>query len=341
MTTRIQTDAIMLRSFGGPQELRLERIAVSPPRPGEVMIRHTAINVNFHDIYVRTGQYRTLALPGTPGLDAVGRVEMVGEGVSSLRLGQRVAWVNSAYSGYAERKLLPADLAIPLPDTISDEAAAATLMKAMTVRMLIKDCFRVQAGQTVLVHAAAGGVGQLLCQWCSALGARVIATVGSTAKAEIARASGAADTILYREENFVARVLELTGGTGVAAAFDSVGKDTFDGSLRCLDFGGMLVNYGQSSGPVAPFTPADLATRSLCVTRPILFHWIRTAETLQQCAFEALGALADGTIRAIDPVVLQLDQAAEAHRMLEAGESPGGIVLVPAGDETVDRPDHT
>ena len=325
----MQTDAIVLRRYGGPEELVLERVPLPEPGPGEILLRHSAINVNFHDTYVRTGQYHTLQLPGIPGLDAVGVVEAVGPGVAGLAVGERVAWISGAYGGYAARRVLRADLAIRLPDGIGDAQAAASLMKAFTVRMLVRDSYRVRAGDTVLVHAAAGGVSQLLCQWCKALGARVIGTVSSEAKAEVARACGADDIVFYRSEDFVARVMALTGGAGVAAVYDSVGKDTFAGSLRCLDYSGTLVNFGQSSGPVAPFTPAELAVRSLTVTRPILFHKIRRPDQLAAYAADTFDAFDRGILRPIEPKVLPLAQAAEAHRILEAGASPGGLVLVP------------
>jgi NADPH2:quinone reductase len=325
----MRTDAIVLRRHGGPDELVLEQVALGEPGPGEILLAHRAINVNFHDTYVRTGQYRTLALPGIPGLDAVGVVEAIGPGVEGLAPGDRVAWISGAYGGYAARRILPAAVAFRVPDGIGDAQAAASLMKAFTVRMLVRDSFAVAAGQTILIHAAAGGVSQLLCQWCKALGARVIGTVSSEAKAEVARACGADDIIFYRSEDFVARVGELTGGEGVAAVYDSVGHDTFSGSMRCLDYGGTLVNFGQSSGPVAPFPPSDLAVRSLTVTRPILFHKIRSPDQIRAYADETFDAFDRGIVRPIDPVILPLARAADAHRLLEAGESPGGIVLKP------------
>lgn len=325
----MRTEAIVLRRHGGPEELVLEQVPLAEPGPGEILIAHSAINVNFHDTYVRTGQYRTLALPGIPGLDAVGTVEAIGPGVEGLAPGDRVAWISGAYGGYAARRILPAALAFRLPDGIGDAQAAASLMKAFTVRMLVRDSHRVEPGQTVLVHAAAGGVSQLLCQWCKALGARVIGTVSSEAKAEIARACGADEIVFYRSEDFVARVDALTGGAGVAAVYDSVGRDTFAGSLRCLDYGGMLVNFGQSSGPVEPFPPSDLAVRSLSVTRPILFHKIRTREQLETYVDDTFDAIDRGVVRPIDPDILPLARAADAHRILEAGESRGGLVLAP------------
>lgn len=325
----MQTEAIVLHRYGGPEELVLEEVPLPEPGPGEILLRHSAINVNFHDTYVRTGQYHTLQLPGIPGLDAVGVVEALGPGVTGLAVGQRVAWISAAYGGYTARRVLRADLAFALPDGMGDAQAAASLMKAFTVRMLVRDSCHLHPGDTVLVHAAAGGVCQLLCQWCKALGARVIGTVSSEAKAEVARACGADEIIFYRAEDFVARVRELTGGTGVAAVYDSVGRDTFTGSLHCLDYSGTLVNFGQSSGPVAPFTPAELATRSLTLTRPILFHKIRSPDQLAAYVADTLDAFDRGILRPINPVVLPLAQAAEAHRILEAGKSPGGLVLVP------------
>jgi len=325
----MESPAIILRQYGGPEQLVLESHPVPAPREGELLIRHTAINVNFHDIYVRTGLYKTLALPGVPGLDAVGVVEATGPGETRFKVGERIGWISPAYGGYSARRILPAALAFAIPDALEDAQAAASIMKAFTVRMLVNVSHRVQAGQTVLIHAAAGGVGQLLCQWCKALGARVIATVGTEAKAETARQCGADEIIFYRRDDFVARVMTLTDGQGVAAVYDSVGQDTFQGSLKCLDYTGTLVNYGQSSGAVAPLTPSDLAARSLTLTRPILFHYLRTREALDTYARETLTALTDGTMRPITPERFPLAAAADAHRLLESGRSPGGIVLIP------------
>jgi len=325
----MESPAIILSHYGGPEQLILAAHDVPEPKPGELLIRHTAVNVNFHDIYVRTGLYKTLALPGVPGLDAVGVVEATGPGEIRFKPGDRIGWISAAYGGYSARRILPSDLAFPIPDGMDDAQAAASIMKGFTARMLVNESHRVKAGQTVLIHAAAGGVGQLLCQWCKALGARVLATVGSEAKAEVARACGADEIIFYREDDFVARVSKLTDGQGVAAVFDSVGKDTFAGSLKCLDYTGTLVNFGQSSGAVAPFTPSELAARSLTVTRPILFHFLRTREALDRYAGETLDAFTDGTMRLIQPERFPLSAAADAHRLLESGKSPGGIVLIP------------
>lgn len=320
---------IRMEEYGGPEVLREANVELVPPAPGEMRIRQTAIGVNYHDVYVRSGLYRTLALPGVPGIEAVGVVEKLGEGVSGFSEGDRIAYVTGQYGCYAETRNLDAALAVRLPDAISDAHAAASFMKALTVYMLIRRVRRVEAGETILVHAAAGGVGQLLCSWASHLGATVIGTVGSAAKAEQARAHGADHVILYNQENVPERVTELTGGEGVAATYDAVGADTFAGSLDSLGFEGHLVLYGQASGPVEPFAPAILSARSLTVSRPIVFHYIRTRQLLEEMAAACFEAFEKGFIRPIEPLELPLTQAGEAHRLLEARQSPGGIVLVP------------
>jgi len=325
----METCAIILREYGGPEQLRPGQIALAAPKEGELLVRHTAVNVNFHDIYVRSGLYQTLALPGVPGLDAVGVVEAVGPGELRFKPGDRIGWISAAYGGYCTRRILPAALAFLIPDGLTDAQAAASVMRGFTARMLVTESHRVKAGQTVLVHAAAGGVGQLLCQWCKALGARVIATVSTEAKAEVARACGADAVVFYRREDLVARVLELTDGQGVAAVFDSVGRDTFASSLKCLDYTGTLVNFGQSSGAVEPLTPAELAGRSLTLTRPIVFHYLRTRAALDTYANDTLNAFVRGPLRPINPVQFALSGAADAHRLLESGHSPGGVVLIP------------
>jgi len=325
----MNSPAIMLRQYGGPEQLVLELDDVSDPKPGELLIRHTAINVNFHDIYVRTGLYQTLVLPGIPGLDAVGVVESTGPGEERFRPGDRIGWISAAYGGYCARRILPSALAFPIPDSMDDARAAASLMKGFTARMLVTQSHQVKAGQTVLIHAAAGGVGQLLCQWCKALGARVIATVSTEAKAKVAHESGADEIIFYRSDDFVARVLAFTNGQGVAAVFDSVGQDTFTGSLKCLDYTGTLVNFGQSSGAIPPLAVSDLAARSLTLTRPILFHYLRTREALDAYVSETMAAFSKGVMCLLTPEQFPLSAAADAHRLLESGRSPGGIVLIP------------
>ena len=321
--------AIMLRAHGGPEVLRAEPLALAAPGPGEVLLRQTAIGVNFHDCYVRSGSYRTLALPGVPGIEAAGVVEAVGPGVNGLAPGDRVAYATAGYGAYASARLLPAALALKLPDGVDDRTAAATLVKGLTAHMLLHRVHQVRAGQVVLVQAAAGGVGRLLCQWASALGATVIGTVGSQAKAEEARRCGCAHTILYREQDFVAEVKRLTGGRGVDVAYDSVGQDTFAGSLECLGLRGHLVNFGQSSGPVAPFAPAVLAAKSNSVTRPIVFHYIAEAAERADMAAAVFAALAAGVLRPGAAESFPLAEAAAAHRALEARATTGAVLLLP------------
>jgi NADPH2:quinone reductase len=329
------TRIILMKEPGGPEVLKVAETELPPPGAGELHLRQVAIGVNYHDVYVRSGLYRTLPLPGVPGIEAVGIVEEVGSGVTAFAPGDRIGYVTGQYGCYAEARNLDAALAVKIPATIGDVEAAASLMKAFTVAMLVHRVHRLERGQTILVHAAAGGVGQLLCSWAHSLGVTVIGTVGSREKAEIARAHGADHVIFYRQEDVAARVAEITGGTGVSAVYDAVGADTFEGSLASLGFEGHLIGYGQASGPVPPFTMPLLATRSLTVSRPIVFHYLRTPRMLAAMADQVFDAFARGVIKPIQPTVLPLEQAAEAHRLLEARQSPGGIVLVPGARESL------
>ncbi|HEY6517454.1 MAG TPA: quinone oxidoreductase [Steroidobacteraceae bacterium] len=321
--------AIVLRDTGGPEKLRYERVDVPDPGAGEVQIRHTAIGVNFHDTYVRSGLYDTLKLPGIPGLEAAAVVEKVGPGVRGFSVGDRIAYIDSTYGAYSERRLLPASLALRLPDSISDEAAASLTIKGFTACMLLRKVHAVRAGETLLIHAAAGGVGQPLVRWAKHLGATVLATVGSEEKAAIARSCGADHVILYRKENFVDRVAQITGGKGVEVVYDSVGADTFTGSLNCLDYLGTLVNFGQSSGSVPPFAVSRLAAKSNTIVRPMLFHYIRGRAALEAVAQESFEAMAKDIIRPHIGLRLPLSRAAEAHVRLESRATSGQIVLVP------------
>jgi len=321
--------AIVLRQYGGPEALRLEPAEVGAPGPGELRIRHTAIGVNFHDAYVRSGLYRTLELPGIPGVEAAGVVVEAGQNSLGFVPGDRIVYVNPHYGAYAQERLLPANLALRLPDGVSDEVAASVTVKGLTACLLLRRVHRVAAGETVLIHAAAGGVGQLLVSWAKHLGATVIGTVGSAEKARTARACGADHVILYREENFVERVQALTQGRGVGVVYDSVGRDTFLGSIDCLAYFGTLVNFGQSSGAVEPFAVSRLAARSTVVTRPILFHFLQERPALEALARETFGALAARTIQAHTVLRLELGQAAEAHRAMESRALSGAIILIP------------
>lgn len=321
--------AIVLREHGGPQELRAEPIFVGAPGEGELRVRNRAISVNFHDIYVRTGQYQTLALPGVPGIDAVGIVDQVGALVDGFAPGDRIAYIEPDYGAYSSVRLLPAARVVRIPDDLDDVAAAATILRGATVAMLLDEVARLKPGDPILVQAAAGGVGQLLCSWARHRGAFVIGTAGSTEKAAIARASGAHETILYRKEDVAKRVRVLTGGTGVRIVYDSCGAATFKGSVAALDFCAHLVLFGQSSGPVAPFSPSLLAEKSLTVSRPILFHYLRTDAARQKIIGKTLKALADGIISPVKAITLPLAEAAEAHRMIEGRSVADAIVLIP------------
>jgi NADPH:quinone reductase len=321
--------AVVLREYGGAEMLRFEPVSVGPPAAGEVRLRQTAIGVNFHDIYVRSGLYKTLTLPGIPGLDAVGVVEAVGTGVKNLQPGDRVAYITAAYGAYAEERLIAAERLIALPREIDDYTAAATLVRGLTVWMLLSKVYRATNNESYLVHAAAGGVGRLLCQWATQLGASVIGTAGSEEKAALAMRAGCKAVILYRQENFVQRVRELTAGRGVDAVFDSVGKDTFEGSLQCLAPRGHLINFGQSSGAVEPFAVSRLAEKSNTLSRPILFHFIEDPAERDAMAAQVFEALRSGTIAADIGAQFPLRDAAQAHRALETRGTIGSTILIP------------
>jgi NADPH:quinone reductase len=321
--------AIVLTQHGGPEKLTLKDVAVGKPGAGELRIRQTAIGVNFHDCYVRSGLYKMLQLPGIPGIEGAGIVGEVGAGVTSFAPGDRIGYVTTGYGGYASERLLPAHLALKLPSGMTEEMAAAVLLKGLTVSMLVHHVHAVKPGDSVLVQAAAGGVGQLLCQWARHLGATVIGTVGTADKAEIAKQNGCHHTILYREEDFVARVKDITGGKGVIAAYDSVGKDTLMGSLACLSVRGHLVNFGQSSGAVAPFAVSSLSAGSNSVTRPMMFHYMRDRPELEALAQPLFDVLASGAVKVGAPRRFALGEATAAHAALEARQTTGSVVLSP------------
>ncbi|MCK9542782.1 MAG: quinone oxidoreductase [Novosphingobium sp.] len=322
------TRAIMIREYGGPDVLRMEDVAVSAPAAGEVRLRQTAIGVNYHDVYVRSGLYRTLALPGVPGLEGVGVVEAVGEGVTAFARGDRVGYIQAGYGAYAEERVVAADSCVRLPDGVDDALAAALLLKGVTASALVHQVHPLHAGDVVLVHAAAGGVGHLLAQWAKLLGARVIGTAGSPEKVQAALGYGCDDVIPYRETDFAERVLELTGGKGANVVYDAVGRDTFDGSLKALAIRGHLVNYGQASGPIPPFDISRLAPKSASITRPGYSHYMPTPEAFRAVATGFFAELAAGRLRAEPATALPLDRAAQAHEALES-RAAGPFVLVP------------
>jgi NADPH2:quinone reductase len=319
--------AIVLRTYGGPEELRLEDVDVAAPGRGEVRLRQTVLGINFHDAYVRSGLYRTLALPGIPGIEAAGVVDAVGEGVAHLRAGDRVAYVTAAYGAYASHRLMAADRLIRLPDDINDRTAGAMMVKGLTVQMLLTKLRPLMPGETCLIHAAAGGVGQMLTQWAHHLGAKVIGTVGSDAKAKLAKANGCDHVIVYSREDFAARVTEITGGKGVAVVYDSVGLDTFEGSLAVLASRGCLINFGQSSGPIPPFAPSRLAAKSNALWRPILFHYIEDAADRQDMADRLFAAVRAGLVKVEIGAEFPLDAAADAHRAMESRATTGSTIL--------------
>jgi len=321
--------AIVLRETGGAGVLRQENVEVGRPGPEELRIRQTAIGINFHDAYVRSGLYRTLALPGIPGIEAAGVIEEIGSGVAGFSIGDRIAYVTAQYGAYASHRLLPAQLAVRLPSWMDDDMAATVPLKGLTAEMLVRQVHRVRPGDVILVHAAAGGVGRLVCQWASHLGATVIGTVGSPAKAELAHAAGCAHTILYRQESFVERVREITGGQGVNAAYDSVGKDTFLGSLECLAVRGHLVNFGQSSGSVEPFQVSRLAPKSGSLTRPGIFHYVGQRALLEEMAAALFDVLAAGVLHVQAARPFPLVAAAQAHEVLESRERMTPLLLKP------------
>ncbi len=322
---------IVVHAFGGPEVLRLESYEPPAPGPGEVRVRHRAIGLNFIDVYFRTGLYPPPdGLPFTPGLEASGVVEAVGEGVSEFRPGQRVAYGTGPLGAYSDLRTMPADKLVAIPDEISDEVAAAMMLKGMTARYLLKQTYAVKPGDTILVHAAAGGVGLILCQWAKHLGATVIGTVGSHEKAEIARAHGCDHPIVYTEEDFVARVKEITGGAGLPVVYDGVGRATFLKSLDCLRPRGLMVSFGNASGPVENFNLGILSQKgSLYVTRPTLFHYTATREELLACANDVIEVVRNGVVRIEVNQRFPLDEAAEAHRALESRRTTGATVLLP------------
>ena len=321
--------AIMLREIGGPEVLHLEEVAVAAPAPEEIRLRQTVIGVNFHDTYVRSGLYKTLTLPGIPGVEAVGVVEAVGERVTNLKPGDRVGYITAAYGAYADARLIGADRVIPIPPELDDRMVGAGLVKALTALMLLTKLRPLRSGDLCLVHAAAGGVGRLLCQWAHHLGADVIGTVGNDHKAVIALDNGCDYVILYNEEPFAQRVRELTHGRGVDVVYDGVGKETFSGSLESLAVRGHLINFGQSSGAVPPFAVSLLAEKSNTVSRPLLFHYLEDRRERQEMADEVFNALRTGVLRVEVGAEFPLRDAAAAHRALESRQTMGSTVLIP------------
>ncbi len=324
------THAIRIHQTGGPEALSWDEVEVGAPGPGEVLLRHSAVGLNFIDVYHRTGLYPLAELPAVIGMEAAGQVEAVGGGVNDFRPGDRVAYAGLPVGAYAEARLMPAERLVKLPDAISEQQAAAMMLQGMTVQYLIRRTNRVTKGDTVLFHAAAGGVGLIACQWLKHLGATVIGTVGSEEKAALAKAHGCDHTINYQTEDFVARVREITDGAGVPVVYDSVGKDTFEGSIDCLSPLGMFVGFGNASGPVAPFNMGILAQKgSLFLTRPTLMTYTAKRDDLLASANELFDVVLSGDVKIEINQTYPLAEAAQAHSDLEARKTTGSTVLLP------------
>jgi NADPH2:quinone reductase len=326
------TKAIRIDQHGGPEVLKLVDVEVGEPGPGEVRIRHRAIGLNFIDAYFRTGLYPS-ALPFVPGGEGAGVIEAVGPGVTDLAVGDRAAYASNKSGSYCEVRVMPAQHVVRLPDPVDFETAAAMMLKGLTVNYLLKRTLPAEGlapGDAVLFHAAAGGVGLIACQWARVLGLELIGTAGSPEKCELARANGAAHVIDYRKEDWVARVREITGGRGVKVVYDSVGKDTFEGSLDCLRPFGLMVSFGNSSGPAAPIAVGTLAAKgSLYLTRPTLFTHLSTRERTLAMADELFDVVQSGAVRIHVEQRYALADAARAHRDMEARSTTGSSVLIP------------
>jgi NADPH2:quinone reductase len=321
--------AIRMHETGGPEVLRWEEVTIGPPGPGEVHLRQSAVGLNFIDVYHRSGLYPLPALPATPGMEGAGIVVATGEGVEGFAPGDRVAYAGLPPGAYAEERLIPAHRLVLLPDTISDQQAAGMMLQGMTVQYLLRSTFHVKPGDTILFHAAAGGVGLIACQWAKALGATVIGTVGSPEKAELARKHGCDFPLLYQEEDWVSKVKEITDGEGVPVVYDSVGGETFMKSLDCLRPLGLLASFGQASGPVAPFDPALLAAKgSLFLTRPTLMTYTADRADLLASATDLFAVVQSGDVSIEVNQTYLLSEAAQAHRDLEARKTTGSTVLL-------------
>ena len=321
--------AIRIHAYGGPEVMRWEEVELPAPRKGEVLLRHTAIGLNFIDCYERSGLYPG-QLPLVLGREGAGVVLAVGPGVKSVQEGDRVAYAAGASGAYAEQRVLAADRLVKIPDGVSDRLAAASMLKGMTAQFLLRRTYRVKKGTVVLIHAAAGGVGLIAAQWARHLGATVIGVVGSEAKADLARQHGCHEAIVSGREDFTARVKALTRGKGVDVVYDSVGKDTFFGSLDSLKPLGLMVSYGNASGAVPPFAPLELSKRgSLFLTRPTLFHYVAKRADLERSARELFEVIGSGAVRIEIGQTYPLRDVAQAHRDLEGRRTVGSTVLQP------------
>jgi len=321
--------AIRIHAPGGPEAMQWEEVAVGDPGPGEARVRHTAVGVNYIDTYHRSGLYK-VPLPSGLGSEGAGVIEAVGSGVDWVKAGDRIAYCGGPLGSYSEARVMPADRLVKLPDAISDRVAATLMLKGLTTQYLFRQIFPLKAGDTILFHAAAGGVGLIACQWARALGVTMIGTVGSDEKAALAKANGCTHTIVYTKENFVEGVKALTGGKGVPVVYDGIGKDTFPSSLDCLQPRGLFVSYGNASGPVPPFDILLLSQKgSLMVTRPTLFTFAKDRESIAAMSGELFDLVKAGKIVSEPRQTVPLKDAAEAHRALESRRTTGATILVP------------
>ncbi|OFA04400.1 quinone oxidoreductase [Duganella sp. HH101] len=323
------TKAIRINRVGGPEVMELVDVELGPPGPGEAQVRHEAIGLNFIDVYFRTGLYPQ-PLPGGLGMEGAGVVEAVGEGVTEVQVGDRVAYAGRPIGAYAEARNMPAAQLLVLPEKIGFDTAAAMMLQGLTVQYLFHRTMPLKAGDTILFHAAAGGVGLIACQWAKVMGVTLIGTVGSEEKAALATENGAHHVINYNKENFTERVKEITGGKGVSAVYDSIGKDTFMGSLDCLQPLGTMVSFGNASGPVPPFSLSELANRgSLFITRPSLMSYMAKREDLEAAAKSLFGVVASGEVKIDIRQRYALADVAQAHTELEARKTTGSSILLP------------
>jgi len=325
-----QAYAVRFNRIGGPEVLAVEQVVVGAPQAGHVLLRHTAIGLNYIDTYHRSGLYPVQNLPSGIGLEAAGVIERVGDGVTDLQQGDRVAYATGPIGAYSQLRVIPADKLVKIPEGIDDKTAAAMMLKGLTAQYLLRRTYKVQSGDAILIHAASGGVGMIMTQWAKHLGAMVIGTVGSPQKATVAKAHGCDHTILYRIENFAARVKDFTKGKGVAVVYDGVGKDTFMGSLDCLSRLGMMVSYGNASGPVPPFDISILNQKgSLFLSRPSLMGYAATREELVTMAAELFDVVKSGAVKIEINQTYKLRDAAQAHRDLESRKTTGCTVILP------------
>ncbi|KAJ4951283.1 hypothetical protein NE237_028115 [Protea cynaroides] len=325
--------AIRVHELGGPEVLKWEDVEIGEPKEGEIRVKNKAIGLNFIDVYFRKGVYKAPTMPFTPGMEAVGVVTAVGPGLTGRNVGDVVAYAGRPMGSYSEEQILPANVVVPVPSSIDPIVAASIMLKGMTAQFLVRRCFKVESGHTILVHAAAGGVGSLLCQWANALGATVIGTVSTEEKAAQAKEDGCHHVIIYTKDDFVEAVNKITSGGGVHVVYDSVGKDTFQGSLACLRSRGYMVSFGQSSGTPDPLPLSALASKSLFLTRPTLMQYNETRDELLETAGELFANVASGILRTRVNHKYPLSQVAQAHADLESRKTSGSVVLIPDGVE--------